>query len=418
MPITGIFWNGNTGRDIHILRGGGISRDLTHQSLAFVKADGSTDFADDYLAAADDVTLTFAPLFHGAMQPDGIHFAGEDNGITVNTRTGEVSVDAAVPAYPKNNFIIEVNAQNDADVTIFEDKIRVQVHGSVTQVWLKPDQVKDRPPLSVWGTKSSYTVGESLVDSNQILQIVTGVTGQITNVAISDNVLTLTVNQNFAEGAGVTISDLTVATFLNGQQVEVVSATATQVTANFTHADFDSADTGTAVADAGSGSSGDGPGPPAFANVENQTVTDNQVIWTSQGNDWTLHTDYRFSLRAQFDDGVVGDLTENHDVTWNDVGGHLEIDGRISVLPGDNPGDKFFVGATLPAALGGATTPLGFTVEIASKWADEPSPPKVTIVAGGGLPASGTAEDSPNILMLSDGFRLQDQDSFDQIVDT
>ena len=419
MPIRRIFWNLNTGRDIHVLRGN-VSRNLTHQSLVFVKADGSTDFADDYLAApGHDVTLTFTPLFHGALQPDGIHFAGEDNRIIVDTTNGIVSfVDATVPKYPKNNFLIEVQAKNIGDGKTFDEKIRVQVHGSVSQVWLTPDQLTLRPPLTTWAAKSSYTVGESLVDANGNLQVVTGITARITHVAISSNVLMLTVDQNFAEGANVTITGLTAATFLNGQQVSIGSATQTQITANFTHADFDSADTGDSVADDGSGLSGDGPGPPAFADVQGQTLTDNQLIWTSRGNDWKLSTHYRFSLRAQFDDQVIGDLTENHAVTWSDPGGHVRNDGTISLVASDNPGDKFFVTATLPPEMGGASTPLGPTVQVARKWADEPSPPKLTIVSGGGLPAAGTAENSPNVLMLGDGFRPQDQDSFDRIIDT
>ena len=60
MPITRIFWAGNTGRDIHVLRGQS-TRDLTHLSLRFVQDDGSIHWADDYLVQVADVTLTFIP---------------------------------------------------------------------------------------------------------------------------------------------------------------------------------------------------------------------------------------------------------------------------------------------------------------------------------------------------------------------
>src|SRR5258707_12821472 len=57
MPIKRIFWDPNrqtpvTGRDIHVLRGG-VTRDLTHESLRFVQDDGTPRgvlfFADNYL---------------------------------------------------------------------------------------------------------------------------------------------------------------------------------------------------------------------------------------------------------------------------------------------------------------------------------------------------------------------------------
>jgi hypothetical protein len=416
MPIRQIFWNGNTGRDIHVLRGGS-TRDLTHHSLAFIAVDGTVHFADDYLVNFADVTLTFTPLFRGVLQPDLIDFVGDQNGITINTGLGSAFVDLAVPHNVKNNFIMEVQAKNDTGET-FQETIRVQIHGAVTQVWLTPDQITLRPPLVTWVPSTAFSVGESLVDANRNLQAVTGLTAAITLVVISNNALTLTVNQNFAVGANVALSGLTAAAFLNGQTVVVKSATATQITADFTHTDFALADTGTAVADAGGGLSGNGPAPPAFSAIEDETVTDNQVIWTSRGHNWRLDTPYRFSLRAQFDDGTVGDLTDNHNVTWGDAGNHVQTDGTISLRAGDSVGDNFFVNATLPPELGGASTPVGSTVQVGRTWADEPSPPKVTIVAGGGLPPAGAAENAPNILMLGDGFRLQDENSFDTIVDT
>lgn len=70
----------------------------------------------------------------------------------------------------------------------------------------------------------------------------------ITNVALTTNVLTITANNSFAVGNTVSFSGLTTATFLNGQTVTVSSATTTQFTAAFTHADYVSAsDTGTAA---------------------------------------------------------------------------------------------------------------------------------------------------------------------------
>ena len=113
MPIRKIYWPGDIGRgrDIHVLRGE-RTRDLT-PVLRFVRQDGTNTDALDYLIHVADVTLTFMPLFRGAT--NGTDFVGDNNGITVDTMLGIVSVDAGVPLRRKNNFIMEVEARNDAD---------------------------------------------------------------------------------------------------------------------------------------------------------------------------------------------------------------------------------------------------------------------------------------------------------------
>lgn len=71
--------------------------------------------------------------------------------------------------------------------------------------------------------------------------------GQITNVALTTNVVTITVKNNLAAGDIVKVSGVTTATFLNGQTLTVLagSLSATQFTANFTHGNYGSAgDTG------------------------------------------------------------------------------------------------------------------------------------------------------------------------------
>ncbi|HEU4690082.1 MAG TPA: hypothetical protein VFS23_17045, partial [Vicinamibacterales bacterium] len=118
------------------------------------------------------------------------------------------------------------------------------------------------------------------------------------------------------------------------------------------------------------------------------------------------------------DDGLVGDLTDGHGVTWNEPAGHIEAaDGKIKLLGADRPGDLFPVTATLPADLGGASTPPGPRIRIASSLSAQATPPHMTLIAGGGLPSSATVEDGLNVLLLSDGFRREDEGSFDRIVD-
>jgi hypothetical protein len=74
----------------------------------------------------------------------------------------------------------------------------------------------------------------------------TAVTSAITNVALTSNIVTLTTANAWKVGDLLMPSALVTATFLNGQILAVVTASATQITAAFVHANYGSAaDTGT-----------------------------------------------------------------------------------------------------------------------------------------------------------------------------
>lgn len=64
------------------------------------------------------------------------------------------------------------------------------------------------------------------------------VTVNVTATAVTSNVVTVTCANNFKPGQVATISNLGVSTFLNGQTLTVVTASATQFTAAFTHANY------------------------------------------------------------------------------------------------------------------------------------------------------------------------------------
>lgn len=67
----------------------------------------------------------------------------------------------------------------------------------------------------------------------------------LTNVEVTGNVLTVLVPNDFTAGKSVSFQNVATATFLNGQTVVLITATPTQITAAFTHADYPStADTG------------------------------------------------------------------------------------------------------------------------------------------------------------------------------
>jgi hypothetical protein len=115
-------------------------------------------------------------------------------------------------------------------------------------------------------------------------------------------------------------------------------------------------------------------------------------------------TAYRFTLRALFDDGTMGDLTENHRVTWSSSpADHVDDDtGQLIILPSDAPNSTLEITATLPAALGGGTAKA--TMRIGPPWQTAPSMPKASIVAGGGWPGTTLPDTAPNVLLLSDGY--------------
>jgi hypothetical protein len=146
VPITEIFWGPIDGpptsnQDIHVLRGE-TTRDLTVDDLFFTPAEGEDLSAHDYLAANNDVGLTFQPLFNGTRA--GNVFSGL--GIDVNTRIGQVSPGLAAR---KNNFIIEVTATDPADGSAIDtETIRVHIHLSVKAFTLTPATLTVRPAAS------------------------------------------------------------------------------------------------------------------------------------------------------------------------------------------------------------------------------------------------------------------------------
>lgn len=129
-------------------------------------------------------------------------------------------------------------------------------------------------------------------------------------------------------------------------------------------------------------------------------------------------TDYQFTLRALFDDGAIGDLTENHDVSWSSSPpDRIDSDtGKLSIDPADTEGDTITITATLPPELGGGSATA--TMRIGKAWRDDPDIPTTTIVVGGGWPGTTLPDYAPNVLFLSDGFTVTDEPSFEKAVIT
>lgn len=117
-------------------------------------------------------------------------------------------------------------------------------------------QVTPPPSASVAANSSetqSYTTDAVLssltavrVQADGNISAVNPVIAPITATSITSNVLTVTVANTFLPGAFVVLS-ATAEGFLNGQVVQVITASLTQFTATFTHANYSNpADTGTA----------------------------------------------------------------------------------------------------------------------------------------------------------------------------
>jgi hypothetical protein len=97
-------------------------------------------------------------------------------------------------------------------------------------------------------------------------------TASITNIALTSNVVTITCANTFAVNQQVIPSLINIATFLNGQILQVLTASASQITANFTHADYVSAaNTGTLTAATTQDYT---VSSPEFSHIELATVQD------------------------------------------------------------------------------------------------------------------------------------------------
>jgi hypothetical protein len=124
-----------------------------------------------------------------------------------------------------------------------------------------------------------------------------------------------------------------------------------------------------------------------------------------------VSTQYRFTVRAQFDDGVVGDITAHHGVTWGPAA-HVESStGRLRVHAGEAVGAEFEITATLPASLGGLARKARMRIGRSNVGVTTDA----HIVVGGAWPGTIRPEVVPNVLILGDGF--QSDAAFRPLVD-
>jgi hypothetical protein len=140
MPITDIEWGQDADVDIHVVVGQ-ASADLLSSRL-FVREAGNFVLASTYLAANNDTTISFRPLYKGIQTGDVITGLG----ISFNTTNGVCSLSNTLPTPRKANFIVEVEARTaPAGDLIASRFIRYHVHQSITKLWLTPDRLTVRP---------------------------------------------------------------------------------------------------------------------------------------------------------------------------------------------------------------------------------------------------------------------------------
>jgi hypothetical protein len=154
------------------------------------------------------------------------------------------------------------------------------------------DQKKWVQTLDTWTASTSYAIDDLstfIIDTNgNLQQLIATVQTTISHVAVSSDLLTLTV----AASSGLTVGDqypiwgLTTATWLNGSIVTVVSKpSSTTFTADFTHANYSANDTGAvAVLVGGSPETGSSVSWNSSSTAPNNITIDNTAIWANRGS--------------------------------------------------------------------------------------------------------------------------------------
>ena len=128
-------------------------------------------------------------------------------------------------------------------------------------------------------------------------------------------------------------------------------------------------------------------------------------------------TEVRFSVRAQFDDGVVGDLTHNRDIEWRPLA-NVTNTGRLIIAAGNGPGNPAIqIEALLPVELQDAATPGQIIatghIQFGVAWASDSKIPTETVQIQDTWPGTVNPEAVPNFLFLCDGYKAEDKPRFE-----
>lgn len=141
MPILSLPFQND--RDIHVLAGQTSVNLLQADRLVVTrrKPDGTTESIWASANTDPNEVITFTPVFKNTVTTVGSTKFCDGFGIRVYQKTGEVTVTKPLLAVRKYNFLLEREGENTSlpaddkgrKVSAF---IRVQVHQSVSKVWL------------------------------------------------------------------------------------------------------------------------------------------------------------------------------------------------------------------------------------------------------------------------------------------
>ena len=128
-------------------------------------------------------------------------------------------------------------------------------------------------------------------------------------------------------------------------------------------------------------------------------------------------TRVRFSVRAQFDDGTVGDLSHRTDIEWRPLA-NVDPTGRLIIAPGNGPGNPAIqIEAALPVELQDDSTPDRITatghIQFAVDWTADSEIRAETVQVQDTWPGTINPELVPNFLFLCDGYKAEDKPKFE-----
>lgn len=143
-------------------------------------------------------------------------------------------------------------------------------------------------------------------------------------------------------------------------------------------------------------------------------------IWLTP-NSLSIHrlsNGQRFTVLAEFDDGVIGDITDLPGLKW-DLANRaadqtkLTIDPNNGGLTGLTDGASVSIKLTPPSTWGGQS--ITATVNVLPPWGvvADPADLEVTLVAG---PGRGAVKDVTNILILPEGFEDIEREDYRRLV--
>jgi hypothetical protein len=130
-------------------------------------------------------------------------------------------------------------------------------------------------------------------------------------------------------------------------------------------------------------------------------------------------TQIRFSVRAQFDDGTVGDLTHHPNIAWRPAA-NVTNSGRLIIAAGNGPSDPAVkIEAVLPVDLRDPSIPnppeiiAEGHIRFAVDWASESKIRTETVQIQDTWPGTINPEVVPNFLFLCDGYKAEDKSKFE-----